>query len=114
MARPIKPLDEKLIEKLAGVGCSNESIAIQAGCSVDTLTRRYAELLKKSRENLRTQLRIWQLEAARKGNVTMQIWLGKQMLGQTEKVEETIKQEVKQEITYVSEWGSPAKNETEA
>lgn len=82
MARPQKKVDENLIKKLAGVGCSNESIAIQCDISVDTLTRRFADVLLKSRENLKTQLRIWQLEAARKGNVTMQIWLGKQMLGQ--------------------------------
>jgi len=106
MARPKKHIDENLVEKLAKVGCSNESIAIQVGCSVDTLTRRYAELLQKSREGLKTQLRIWQLEAAKKGNVAMLIWLGKQMLGQTEKIEQTseVKAEVK-EISYVAQWG---------
>lgn len=30
-------------------------------------------------------LRRWQLEAAKKGNVVMMIWLGKQMLGQIER-----------------------------
>ena len=89
MARPKLEIDEELVEKLAGVGCSNEAIATQVGCSVDTLTRRFADLLAKSRENLKTQLRIWQLEAAKKGNVAMLIWLGKQMLHQTEKVEQT-------------------------
>lgn len=33
---------------------------------------------------MKTSLRIWQLETARKGNATMQIWLGKQLLGQKE------------------------------
>jgi hypothetical protein len=106
MARPKKPIDENLVEKLAKVGCSNESIATQAGCSVDTLTRRYADLLVKSRENLKTQLRIWQLEAAKKGNTAILIWLGKQMLGQTEKIE--TKTEVKAEVTetvYKAKWG---------
>ena len=37
MARPKLELDANLIEKLASVGCTNESIAIQVGCSVDTL-----------------------------------------------------------------------------
>lgn len=107
MARPKKHIDENLVEKLAKVGCSNESIAVQVGCSVDTLTRRYAGLLQKSREGLKTQLRIWQLEAAKKGNVAMLIWLGKQMLGQTEKVEQVTEATVKQktEITYVAQWG---------
>lgn len=84
MARPKKEINSVLVEKLAKVGCSNESIAIQCGCSVDTLTRRFAELLSKSREEMKTSLRIWQLETARKGNATMQIWLGKQLLGQKE------------------------------
>lgn len=108
MARPKKVIDENLVEKLAKVGCSNESIAIQAGCSVDTLTRRYAELLRKSREGLKTQLRIWQLEAAKKGNVAMLIWLGKQMLGQTDKIEQTTDATVtaKAEITYSTAWGN--------
>jgi len=93
MGRPLKKIDENLVEKLAKVGCSNESIAIQCDCSVDTLTNRFSELLSKSRENLRTTLRMWQLEAARKGNVTMQIWLGKQLLGQSDKIEQKINEE---------------------
>lgn len=92
MARPKMEIDQKLVEKLAGVGCSNESIAIQVSCSVDTLTNRFSDVLRKSRENLRTQLRIWQLETARKGNATMQIWLGKQMLDQCDKTEVMINQ----------------------
>ncbi len=107
MARPKKVIDEKLVEKLAKVGCSNESIAIQCECSVDTLTRRFADLLLKSREEMKTTLRIWQLEAARKGNVVMMIWLGKQMLGQTDKIEEKIDSVIKSEVVYVAEWASP-------
>jgi len=112
VARPKKPIDENLVEKLARVGCSNESIAIQVGCSVDTLTRRYAELLQKSREGLKTQLRIWQLEAAKKGNTAMLIWLGKQMLGQTEKVEQVVdaKVDAKAEVTYVAQWGDTSES----
>jgi len=32
-------------------------------------------------------LRRWQLEAARKGNASLLIWLGKQMLGQKDTIE---------------------------
>lgn len=86
MARPLKEIDENLVVKLAKVGCSNESIAIQCECSVDTLTRRFADVLEKSRQEMKTTLRIWQLEAARKGNATMLIWLGKQLLGQSDQI----------------------------
>ena len=87
MARPKKIIDPVLVQKLAKVGCSNESIAIQCDCSVDTLTRRFADLLSKSREEMKTSLRIWQIEAARKGNSTMLVWLGKQMLHQKDQSE---------------------------
>jgi hypothetical protein len=50
MARPKLELDANLIEKLASVGCTNESIAIQVGCSVDTLDRRYADVIRKGKE----------------------------------------------------------------
>jgi len=35
-----------------------------------------------------------QFDKASKGNTTMLIWLGKQMLGQTEKVEQTMTHEI--------------------
>ena len=93
MARPKLKLDANLIETLAKVGCTNESIAIQVGCSVDTLTRRYADVLTKGRENMKTSLRIWQLKAAENGNAALLIWLGKQLLGQRDNidVEATVK-----------------------
>lgn len=93
MARPRLELDANLIEKLASVGCTNESIAIQVGCSVDTLERRYAGVIRKGKENMKTSLRTWQLNAARKGNAALLIWLGKQLLGQRDNidVEATVK-----------------------
>lgn len=106
MARPKKQIDPKLVQDLAAIGCKTTEIATIVGASVDTLDRRFAAEIEKGRSNLRASLRRWQLEAAKKGNVAMLIWLGKQMLGQTEKIEQT--SEVKahvEAVEYVAHWG---------
>lgn len=118
MARPKKQIDAKLVHDLASIGCKNNEIAAFVGCSTDTLERRFAAELINGRESVKISLRRWQLQAAQKGNVAMLIWLGKQMLGQTEKVEQT--SEVKahvESIEYIAHWGgtqetsSPGKDE---
>ena len=87
MARPEIEIDEKLVYKLASIGCKVNEIADFVGCSTDTLERRFAVEIKKGKAELRMSLRRWQLEAARKGNASLLIWLGKQMLGQKDTIE---------------------------
>lgn len=106
MARPRKQVDEKLISKLASIACTTEEIAIIAGVSKDTLERRFAAVIEKGRHNAKASLRRMQWKTASKGNATMQIWLGKQHLGQTDKVEN--KNQHSGHITYETEWGSTA------
>ena len=84
--RPKLQVDSDLVEKLAGIGCPTSEIAAIVGCSVDTLDRNFAEVMSKGRENIKTRLRKKQIDTAMSGNVVMLIWLGKQMLGQTDKV----------------------------
>jgi hypothetical protein len=84
--RPKLGLDADLVEKLAGIGCPTSEIAAIVGCSVDTLDRNFAEVMNKGRENIKTRLRKKQIDTAMSGNVVMLIWLGKQMLGQSDKV----------------------------
>ncbi len=112
MARPKLKIDPKLVQDLAALGCKTNEIATTLGCSTDTIERRFAAELAKGRENLKISLRRWQLESAKKGNVTMQIWLGKQLLGQTDKIEQTteVKAEVKQ-IDYIAAWGGKAEGQ---
>lgn len=85
--RPKIEIDPALVERLAAIHCPNVEIAAAVGCSVDTLTDRFSDIIAKGRENGKTRLRRKQLEVALTGNVSMLIWLGKQMLGQSEKVE---------------------------
>ena len=87
--RPKADVDSDQVEYLASIGCSIKEIAAACSCSVDTLERRFADIIAKGQENGKTRLRKKQLEVAMGGNVVMLIWLGKQMLGQAEKHEIT-------------------------
>ena len=87
--KPIE-IDVALIERLASIHCTTEEIASITGCSKDTLERRYAAVIKAARDKGKSSLRRLQWAAAQSGNVTMLIWLGKQLLNQREKSEETI------------------------
>lgn len=87
--KPIE-IDAEEVYKLAQLGCPNTEIAAWFKCSTDTVERRFAAELHKGRANLRMSLRKWQIEAAKRGNVAMMIWLGKQMLGQSEKVDQLV------------------------
>lgn len=88
--RPLADVDGGMVEKLAGIGCTVQEIGAVVGCSPDTINRRFAGELDKGRENGKTRLRKKQTEIALKGNVTMLIWLGKQMLGQSDKLSQEV------------------------
>ena len=89
MARPLKEIDEGLVENLARIHCTHEEIAAVVGCSTDTLVRRFADLIEQGRQQGKTSLRRKQFEVAMGGDRAMLIWLGKQFLGQTERQEIT-------------------------
>jgi hypothetical protein len=84
MARPKKQIDAGKVQMLASFHCTNEEIAKFFDCSTDTIERRFAGELAKGRVDGRIRLRRLQWQSAQKGNVTMQIWLGKQYLGQSD------------------------------
>jgi len=87
VGRPKKELDTNLIENLASIFCTNQEIATIVGCHPDTLADNFSEYLKKGRDKGKMSLRRMQWEKAQSGNTTMLIWLGKQMLGQRDKIE---------------------------
>lgn len=80
-----KDIDFEQVRKLAAIGCTDVEIGDIVGCSHDTLTRRFKEDLVLGRANGKMSLRRKQWETALSGNVTMLIWLGKQILGQADK-----------------------------
>lgn len=87
VGRPRADVDPRLVEQLASIGCSNKEIAAACNCSTDTIERNFAAEITKGRENGKTRLRKKQIEVALAGNVTMLIFLGKNMLGQADKQE---------------------------
>tara|TARA_Y100001938_G_scaffold126371_1_gene178243 strand:+ start:15 stop:320 length:306 start_codon:yes stop_codon:yes gene_type:complete len=90
MARPKKyNIDTKQVQKLASLGCTNKEISEFFGCSADLLEKSYSEFLTKGRAEQKIRLRQLQWQSAEKGNVVMQIFLGKNMLGQQDKIEQT-------------------------
>lgn len=84
IGRPPKEIDPKTVERLARIHCTLEEIASVCNCSVDTLHRRFADVIERGKESGKASLRRLQWKAARGGNVTMLIWLGKQMLAQSD------------------------------
>lgn len=95
--RPRKILTEnalRVIESLAKIMCTDEEIASILGASVDTLLNAdnkelFRSAIEKGNAQGKQSLRRQQYEVAMKGNASMLIWLGKQWLGQTDKVEAT-------------------------
>ena len=88
MARPKKyNIDPGQVEKLAGFGCTNTEIASFYGCDESHIRKNYSEFLTKGRDKGKIRLRQLQWNSASSGNVSMLIWLGKQILGQTDKAE---------------------------
>lgn len=96
MARPkIEITDDQWIQidKMCAIFCTGEEIANVLGFSYDTLERRVKEKFKiscadyiKSKASMgKMSLRRMQFKSAEAGNATMQIWLGKQYLDQSDK-----------------------------
>lgn len=85
MGRPRKIIDEKAILELASKGRTLTEIAAYCGVSDDTISRRFAEVVKRGKSLMRGSLRAKQFELAMRGNPTMLVWLGKQELGQTDR-----------------------------
>jgi len=90
IGRPPIEVDEDLIEKLASIHCTMAEIASTVGCSVDTLERRFAETIKRGKDKGKSSLRRIMWKKAQEGNPTMMIWLSKQHLGMSDKIEEKL------------------------
>ena len=75
------------VEALAALGMNGTDIAAYFGTSKSTISKKYAAIIEKGRERLKVSLRQAQIKAALEGSNVMLIWLGKQMLGQSEKIE---------------------------
>lgn len=96
MARPRKEFDVDQFEKLCQIQATEQEIANWFDMTDDTLNARcketygkcFSDTYKKYSDTGKMSLRRKQVQIALNGNVTMLIWLGKQMLGQSDKQEQ--------------------------
>lgn len=85
------------LDYMAIIHCTGEEMAGVLGVDYDTLNSRikekynesFSDWYKKASSKGNMSLRRCQWKSAEGGNATMQIFLGKQWLGQTDKVEST-------------------------
>lgn len=93
--RPKKKIDKQLFENLCAIFCTKDEIASVLDCSEDTISRwcqseygeSFADIYKKKSGKGKASLRRMQFKSAENGNVTMQIFLGKNYLGQSDRTE---------------------------
>jgi hypothetical protein len=85
-------IDYEKAEKLASIMCTQSEIAAIMNVSVGMLEHdpEFQRIHKKGMEHGRASLRRMQYASANGGNVTAQIWLGKQYLGQKDKSEQEL------------------------
>jgi hypothetical protein len=84
MSRHKAEISEREVSNYAKLGATNQEIADMVGCSEATIRGRFCEIVAKSRSERKIKLRQMQWKSAEAGNVTMQIWLGKNELGQVD------------------------------
>lgn len=94
MPNPKANIDAAQVEALSRIGCTQDEIAAVLKCTARTLRNRFSNEMKSGREQMKMSLRRWQYEKAKDGNVTMLIWLGKQYLGQSERQETKLTEEI--------------------
>jgi hypothetical protein len=70
--------------KLAALGCNNKEIAQWFDVDEGTLEYNFRDIMRKGREELKQSLRRAQIKLALSGNAVMLIWLGKNILGQSD------------------------------
>ena len=97
--RPRIELDIDKVEALARIGCTHDEIGAVLGVSHDTIQDRikrdveFSVAYKRGKDTGKMTLRRMQWSAAKAGNITMMIWLGKQILSQTDKRDISISSE---------------------
>ena len=97
MGRPKANIDWKRVDHLLTCQCDGVGIAGILGVSADTLYRAcqeehnigFADYSAQKKSEGKELLRAKQFETAMNGNVTMQIWLGKQYLDQKDRKDMT-------------------------
>jgi hypothetical protein len=89
--RPRLTFDLRLVEDLGKIQSTHAELAAVLDCHLETVRDRlkndpeFSAAYQKGLENGKSSLRRIQWKSALSGNTTMQIWLGKQYLGQQDR-----------------------------
>ena len=124
MGRPKKNLSKEQwasVDYMCMIHCTGEEIAGVLGMDYDTLNRNckdqkgcyISEYIKQHQNGGKMSLRRAQWKSAENGNVTMQIWLGKQWLNQTDKQEVSMAINDDDSIKEMEDYFRNKKNESE-
>ena len=97
ITKPLHQLDYKKLDAMCAIHCTGEECAAILGVDYDTLNRAlkrdgnkgFSEYFSQKGANGKMSLRRKQYDHAMGGNSTMLIWLGKQWLGQSDKVDQS-------------------------
>ena len=84
-----KVIPPEEVEKLAALWCTYNEMADWFEIPVETLKYNFRDEIAKGRSKTKQALRRAQIGLALNGNVAMLIWLGKNILGQSDKPEES-------------------------
>jgi len=84
-----RTIDRNLILRLASIQCSLPEIAEAANTNVETLKRRFMDVIEQGRAQGKQSLRRVQFDKALQGDTKMLIWLGKQVLKQRDQVDDS-------------------------
>ena len=84
-------IDLAELERLSAMQCTDEEIAAWFKVTTRTIERRrksrpFAEVMDRGKAKGRISVRRMQMKLLEQGNATMGVWLGKQMLGQTNEI----------------------------
>lgn len=80
--RKVVPPDE--VWKLAALGCTMEEMCDWFQINRETLKYNFSDYIAKGRAELKRRLRAAQIRVALEGNATMLVWLGKNLLNQSD------------------------------
>lgn len=98
--------------------CTEEEIASILGCSRDLFYTEdnkevYRQAIERGKSNGKQSLRRMQYQLAMKGNVKMLIWLGKQVLGQSDKLDTNANINADENFKLMQNYMENIKNGTE-
>jgi len=100
--RPKVDIDLEIVERLANIQCTIKEISGVLKIPEGTLKNRddFTTTYKRGIEGGKASLRRIQFKLAENGSAALAIWLGKQYLGQSEKVEVTNNTLINEELEF--------------